>query len=109
MSGRLNREAYARLVAEDIEWLLKQPRTLEREHIEEVLKRAVFYEYGPDEREKCPTCDKPGDANPLCSNEFHHAFYPPLTTEQIEAALEEGRRQRALAEIAIWQKGGGRY
>jgi hypothetical protein len=45
---KLNRKAYAQLIQEDIWWLLKQPRTLEREHILLILKHAVEYEYGPE-------------------------------------------------------------
>ena len=37
----VNREAYQKLIDEDIEWLLKQPRTLERDHIVSVLKNSV--------------------------------------------------------------------
>ena len=38
MAGILNRPAYQQLFDEDIEWLLKQPRTLERDHIVECLR-----------------------------------------------------------------------
>lgn len=34
----LNRAAFLNLLDQDIEWLLKQPATLEREHIIEVLR-----------------------------------------------------------------------
>lgn len=47
MAGRLTRAAYQQLIDGNIEWLLKQPRTLERDHIHEILKMAVDYEYGP--------------------------------------------------------------
>lgn len=33
----MNRDAYAKLLAKDLEWLRKQPRTMAREHIEAVL------------------------------------------------------------------------
>jgi hypothetical protein len=45
---RMNRWAYAKLVQGDIDWLMEQPRTLEREHIRLILERAVEYEYGPE-------------------------------------------------------------
>ena len=48
MTSRLNRRSYAQLIREDLEWLMKQPRTLEREHIRLILERAVEYEYGPE-------------------------------------------------------------
>lgn len=45
MSGRLTREAYQKLIDENRDWLAQQPRTLEREHIDAILKCAVEYEY----------------------------------------------------------------
>lgn len=34
----MNRSAYEKLIQEDLEWLLKHPHTLERDHIEAILK-----------------------------------------------------------------------
>ncbi|MDP3909670.1 MAG: hypothetical protein Q8Q14_04710 [Gemmatimonadales bacterium] len=47
---RLTRSAYERLIAEDLAWLDLQPRTLERQHIAEVLRASPGHEYGPDPR-----------------------------------------------------------
>jgi len=52
MSGRLTREAYAKLIEEDIKWLESCPRTLERDHILLILKDAVRDEYDVPERGK---------------------------------------------------------
>jgi hypothetical protein len=41
----MNRAGYEQLVAENIEWLLGQPRTLEREHIIEIVRASVAHEY----------------------------------------------------------------
>jgi hypothetical protein len=38
MGTTMNKQAYARLVEENLEWLLKQPRGLERDHIEAMLR-----------------------------------------------------------------------
>jgi hypothetical protein len=38
MTSTLNAAAYQRLIDEDQAWLLAQPRTLERDHIEDCLK-----------------------------------------------------------------------
>lgn len=38
MPTELNQAAYVRLMDEDIEWLLRQPRSLERDHTEQCLK-----------------------------------------------------------------------
>lgn len=45
MSLTLNKSAYTKLVEEDAEWLLTQPRTLEREHILGILWASIeaFY------------------------------------------------------------------
>lgn len=37
VSGKLTRKAYEKLIAEDLQWLLKQERSLERDHIMDVL------------------------------------------------------------------------
>ena len=49
MGTTLNKSAYQNLIDEDIKWLLDQPRTLEREHIEAVLSYSVGKLY-PDGR-----------------------------------------------------------
>lgn len=51
MGCRLNRKSYARLIQEDIEWLMKQPRTLERDHIKMILKWSINELYGVDKKE----------------------------------------------------------
>lgn len=45
MSRKLNREAFRKLIAEDIAWLMEQPRTLEREHILVALQEAEKFHY----------------------------------------------------------------
>jgi hypothetical protein len=42
-------EAYQELIDGDIEWLLRQPRDLERDHIEAVLRKSVELLYGKKE------------------------------------------------------------
>lgn len=46
MGTTLNRHAYQRLIDEDLEWLLKQPGSLERDHIEAIVRRSPENEYG---------------------------------------------------------------
>jgi hypothetical protein len=52
METKLNKTSYQKLIDEDIIWLLNQPRTLEREHIEAVLKDSVdiWYNKKPKKR-----------------------------------------------------------
>lgn len=48
MSMRLTKDAYAALIAEDIRWLLLETeKTLERDHIVEVLRFSIEQHY-PD-------------------------------------------------------------
>jgi len=49
VSIRINRKSFQRLIDENIEWLDKQERTLEREHIRVVLEASVDAHYGKDD------------------------------------------------------------
>ena len=54
----INRAAYQRLIDEDIQELRKLPDTLERRHIEDVLKWSVGAIYDdPDFESKYPSVD----------------------------------------------------
>lgn len=50
MSMQICKEAYQELIDGDIEWLLRQPRDLERDHIEAVLRKSVELLYGNEEQ-----------------------------------------------------------
>lgn len=41
MSFKMSRSAYQKLIDEDIAWLMEQPRTLEHDHIVQVLRYSV--------------------------------------------------------------------
>ena len=43
---KISKRAYQELIDGDIEWLLRQPRDLERDHIEAVLRKSVELLYG---------------------------------------------------------------
>lgn len=59
MSGKLTRSAYEGLIDQNIEWLRLQPRTLEREHIETVLRASVALYYPESSRSPgCSTADR---------------------------------------------------
>ena len=42
----ISRRAYQELIDGDLQWLLKQPESLERDHIEAVLRKSVELLYG---------------------------------------------------------------
>jgi len=48
MSIMMDRPAYEQMIQEDIDWLMKQPRTLERDHVVEVLKASTDRIYGKE-------------------------------------------------------------
>jgi septal ring factor EnvC (AmiA/AmiB activator) len=41
MGTRMNKETYCKLVSENLVWLMKQPFTLERDHIESIVKDSI--------------------------------------------------------------------
>lgn len=49
MSDQVTRSAYEGMIREDIEWLERQPRTLERDHVIEIVKRSPMHEYAEPE------------------------------------------------------------
>lgn len=71
MPSQINRPAYKRLIDENIEWLRKQPRTLEREHIIAIVEDSINWYYDPDET---PTRPDPAWRVTLTK-------LPPLSTE----------------------------
>lgn len=44
MGSIVNRPTYQRLLLEDLEWLLQQPRTLERDHIAHILNYEIQHD-----------------------------------------------------------------
>ena len=48
----VNLEAYQKLIDEDIEWVMKQPQSLERDHIVSVLKNSVEQIYGKEKMDE---------------------------------------------------------
>lgn len=50
MTTKLNRATYAEIIQGDLEWLLKQPRTLERTHIVQIVCASGSHEFDCAER-----------------------------------------------------------
>ena len=44
MPTTINRAAYQKMLADDLEWVLQQPQTLARNHLEQVLRHGQTYE-----------------------------------------------------------------
>ncbi len=47
MGTTMNKTAFEKLIQENLDWLERQPRSLEREHIKEIVKQSVQFYY-PD-------------------------------------------------------------
>jgi hypothetical protein len=58
MATKLNRSAFRELIEQDIAWLLAQPRTLERDHIEHILENAerAYYDTTESSKEEANDC-----------------------------------------------------
>ena len=54
MTMPVNHQTYVRLLEEDIDWLMKQPRSLERDHIEIILRRLVSEKEEPVVEDRNP-------------------------------------------------------
>lgn len=85
MSGIITKEAYQKLVDEDIAWLKQQPRTLERDHVIEIVSNSVtmYYDELAALRER------------LKQLETDKAFYRDKylnTQEKLDAAEQENIR-----------------
>ena len=61
MTKRLTRSAYEKLISENLKWLNDQPNSLEKRHIELIVKRSADHEYGKQRVRRnadfCPMCD----------------------------------------------------
>lgn len=60
MGSRMTKAAYEQMVTENVNWLLQQPRTLERDHIIMIVEASVAHEYPSPRTCGCQTvtCDE---------------------------------------------------
>lgn len=95
MTSTLNRDAYEKLIEGDREWLSRQPRTLERDHIDRVLVDSVVCYYRKKERTMrgiAPDGDRL-DADPTLDDAA------VSITDEILAALKQ--RTDALGDAVV--------
>lgn len=78
----VSRRAHQELIDGDIEWLLRQPRDLERDHIEAVLRKSVELLYGKEEQNMSDNvkylwlaCDKDGELVLFKEKPFRDDWY----------------------------------
>ncbi len=89
MGTTMNSDAYKKIIEEDLEWLDKQPRTLEREHIRKIVEHSIILYYphlaenlsihsvvGQSEQLVCINCNKTksqhSTASFLCDGRLSH-------------------------------------
>lgn len=77
MSCTIDKEAFQNLINGDLEWLMKQPRTLERDHIESLLKQAPMCLYEAYKLKK------------LAMNMYQAAQYLSTDASSLHKAMEE--------------------
>lgn len=102
MSSKMTKKAYEQIIAEDIAWLEKQPRTLERDHIIEIVKRSPGYEYPPpygdparaDERAKVVSAIRVRQTSEQVMHDRHAA--EPEPNEWTRRRIDETRATVAV-------------
>lgn len=62
----MNRLTYQQLVDQDLAWLAMQPRTLEREHVIQIVRTSVELLYGPEKPDSAQLCGCDPGANHKC-------------------------------------------
>lgn len=96
MSGKLTGASYAELVAGDLAWLDKQPRTLEREHLRAIAEHSV--------RHECDACERELAARRAvaeAARNFRRQNQMPYPARSIDALIiAEGRIYEALDNLA---------
>ena len=98
--SRINRQAYEKLIAENIEWLKTIPQTLEREHTIEVLKWSIGELYdGPMKGNT--EIDRPLLAEiDRLKNELRSARVNLVASERLRELIPE-ETEKLEAEIAV--------
>ncbi len=93
MTGTLNLHAYLDLITEDLEWLEKQPDTMERRHIEAILL-AEYVKRSSTRSRGCKPFEREGRYTVLKISDVGEALSADECTELIE--LEE--------KVAVWRE-----
>lgn len=94
MPTTLNRAAYFKLVEEDLQWLLQQPRSLERDHIEHMLRWTMRENElaHPSDTAQCQRCNIPIHGATAhrgycdkCDSDSQPSSAPPVSSESQES------------------------
>jgi hypothetical protein len=101
VSSKLTRRSYEQMIAEDIAWLQQFPDTLERDHIERVLKASPEHEYGqPPSDERVVWCAAYGAAYANAVQERQRRGEAPLPKDgETEDLMTVGD-----CAVEAWQK-----
>lgn len=90
--SEINRAAYERLTAEDLVWLEQQPRTLERDHVIEIVRNSAEMYYGNCNRASEQVARLASDRDQLmraCEVATRTAAAHRETIDQMQACLDE--------------------
>jgi len=70
MGTTMNKSTYEAMIKENIEWLKKQPRTLEREHIIQIVEQSVNFYYPENDALVSVSLPKETFTCTLCGDEM---------------------------------------
>lgn len=102
MGTTMNKQAYEKMIAEDLEWLAKQPRSLERDHIEYIVKGSVEHLYPTREQAEssncvCEYCQQRRNEGELST--IHDAGISKRATREHKPEQADGLTAERLARI----------
>lgn len=105
MSGRMTKKAYQKMIDEDLEWLKKQPASLERDHIELVLRSSTKDQYPHDyddktEAEAAEECERLFSSFAARAAAFEEASALLLTRAGVEFVNNRDERAKWCRETA---------
>lgn len=99
--SRLNRTTYQQLVDENLRWLLTMPRTLERDHVAEIVRDSVRHLYEEDPRDtEIATLRRDLAATQQEADRLREGI-KALTAEVVDAAVVAGNITLAALVVRL--------
>ncbi len=105
----MNRRTYEELIAENLDWLLKQPQSLERDHIELIVRRSANHEFAEAELAAEKKCQNDLAARILGQEQYDNSICQAHPIELVEVfckdlihdaemlSIEKGQLKESLA------------
>lgn len=98
MTTMLNRRTYQQMVDEDLRWLLAQPRTLERDHIEQIVRDSVAVYYPANRGDYADVRD---DDRPATTRQYASGTREARYVEHVLTPLARAVQERVEEAVRI--------